>query len=32
VAATTNKNVAKKEADDIEDMLANLWLLPKGYY
>jgi hypothetical protein len=24
VAATTNKNVAKKEADDIEDMLANL--------
>lgn len=23
----TNKNVAKKEVDDIEDMLANLWMI-----
>jgi hypothetical protein len=28
VNTNTNKNVAKKEVDDIEDMLANLWSLP----
>ena len=29
--AQTNKHVAKKEVDDIEDMLADLWSITSQY-